>query len=159
MAKAHSAILTLSLFLHQIHSCTAPFIPSSTYVSFASLCSSFIFPSAFANKDVKHFQRYARRYNMHSHVYVCLQKNVCQHSSQKVGLCIFSVCMRVFWSFHTWAPPNSECYCGAGWQGYLVKCFSSLWLMACWKLLLMKMRSPLPTRISALSAATDMLSV
>lgn len=57
------------------------------------------------------------------------------------------------WSFHTWAPPNSavaELVDRATWQS----AFSCLWLMACWRLLLMKMRSPPPPRPFALSAVT-----
>ncbi len=62
----------------------------------------------------------------------------------------FCVCV---WSFHTWAPPNSavaELVDRATWQS----AFSCPWLMACWRLLLMKMRSPPPARLFALSAVT-----
>lgn len=60
------------------------------------------------------------------------------------------VCVRVsecVWSFHTWAPPNSavaELLDRATWQSAF---FSSPWLMACWRLVLMKMRSPPPARL------------
>lgn len=61
------------------------------------------------------------------------------------------------WPFHTWAPPHNaveELVGTASWQS----AFSSCQLMACWWLLLMRLRSPSPVRAFVLSTKSSTLT-